>query len=105
MAGLFDREARRKGRGGGRGGGGRQGASRSGFSLPPFLSYDPAIGAEIRGLGRGLKDVLKDTRRGQRIRREDLSQRLADIATERARGTQEIGFKREDILQNQERGN
>jgi hypothetical protein len=104
MASLFQQQQRRRRQRQNQQASGRTGGSQGGSVLPPFLSYPPEIGAEIRGLGRGLKDILSDTGRARRINREDYGQRLADIATDRTRNLQNIGFKREDILTRQARG-
>lgn len=86
-----------------------------GGNLPPYLSYDPAILAELRASQRGLDDLLLDlkrerniTRKDSRIERGDIrteaGRQKQDFATQLRRGIQDIGYQRKDTKQTLERG-
>ena len=86
-----------------------------GPKLPPFLSYDPAIDAERRALGRGAKDLKRDTRRSYKVNRQDFTQRQSDLESSRSRGMadfaeqlseglRDIGFRRTDLGTSAQRG-
>lgn len=111
--------------GGGNGGGGNGGGNGNdggthavgadGAQLPPFMSYDPAIDAEIRANQRGLQDIEEDYKRNRRINRQDFRQTRSDIRLSSNRGKQDIrrnaqrarvtyGQKRADIRTASQRG-
>lgn len=85
------------------------------FSLPPFMSYDPSINAEIRANQRGIQDINQDFKTQRKIDRQDYRQTRKDIQRTFKRGRQDLkfgakqarrGFKesREDIRQTAQRG-
>lgn len=86
-----------------------------GGDLPPYLSYDPAILAELRASGRGLDDLLLDLKRERNITRKDSRTERGDIRTEERRGKrdfasqlrrglQDVSFQRQDTKLGLERG-
>jgi len=85
------------------------------FTLPPFMSYDPSINAEIRANDRGLQDINQDFQTQRKIDRQDYRQTRTDIKQGFKRSTQDIktsanqtrrGFKEKtaDIHQTAQRG-
>jgi hypothetical protein len=75
-----------------------------GLKQPPVMSYDPSIEAERRSQQRGLKDVLRDTRRARNYAQQDYGQQLADLNLAQSRGVQDIGSNISDINLRQQRG-
>lgn len=89
--------------------------SGSTFDLPPFMSYDPSINAEIRANARGIQDINQDFQTQRKIDRQDYRQTKSDIGRSFDRGRQDLkfgakqarrGFKegRQDIRQTAQRG-
>lgn len=85
------------------------------FDLPPFMSYDPSIAAEIRVNQRGIQDINQDFRTQRKIDRQDYRQTKKDIGRSFKRGKQDLKFGarqarrgfaegREDIRQTAQRG-
>lgn len=74
------------------------------FTLPPWLSYDPSIGAEMRSQSRGLQDILHDTDLAQRYAQEDASVSSGDLDADYQQGLRDIGYRQSDILKRQSRG-
>jgi hypothetical protein len=92
-------------------GGSTSGPSYGQSSLPPYFSYDPQYYAEIESLGRGLKDILKDTNRARRFNRQDFGTarkdfqfQVGDIETAKARGLRDLGAQRQNIELDAKRG-
>lgn len=75
-----------------------------GFKLPPFMTFDPSIDAQRRAQQRGLKDILKDTKRAKNYAGQDEGQKVADINQTQARGTQDIATRGAEIGLRQQRG-
>ncbi len=85
------------------------------FTPPPFMTYDPALDANLRATQRGLQDIQQDFKHQKRIDRQDFKQTKGDIQQEKQRGKQDIGRdaargrldftqKREDIGKSAARG-
>lgn len=85
------------------------------FDLPPFMSYDPSIAAEIRANQRGIQDINQDFRTQRKIDRQDYRQTKKDIQRTFKRGKQDLKFGakqarrgfaegRQDIRQTAQRG-
>lgn len=62
------------------------------FQLPPFMSYDPSIAAEIRANERGIQDINQDYRTQKRIDRQDYRQTRKDIRQSFNRGRTDLKF-------------
>lgn len=85
------------------------------FDLPPFMSYDPSINAEIRANQRGIEDINQDFQTQKKIDRQDYRQTSKDIRRGFNRGRTDLKFgakqarrgfseKRSDIRQTAQRG-
>ena len=67
-----------------------------GLVLPPDMTYDPAIAAQLRASQRGLADRLAEIRTAGHFDQRNLRQNLRDIRTKtsRSRRDTQIGFNR-----------
>lgn len=62
------------------------------FELPPFMSYDPSIDAEMRANQRGIEDINQDFRTQRKINRQDYRQTRKDIRQTFQRGRTDLRF-------------
>lgn len=83
--------------------------------FPKGRFVDPSFLAESQATTRGLRDLLKDTKRSKRFLKQDVRTQIGDIRLEktrgiqdiqrgRRRGLQDIGFQRFDVKRESERG-
>lgn len=69
-----------------------QDPSGNAYQLPPFMSYDPSISAEIRANQRGIQDINQDYRTQKRIDRQDYRQTRKDIRQDFTRSRSDLKF-------------